>query len=57
MSVAYSHLLIEDTIKCFLEEDNIVITQEQAIEYLDSTSRLFLVLGEDCNDSVNATGL
>lgn len=42
MSLIYSQKLIEETIKCFKEEDNLDISIETAIEYLDSLGGLFL---------------
>ena len=38
----YSDELIQETIKCFKEENDIEISKETAIEYLDSFAGLFL---------------
>lgn len=38
----YSEKLIQETISCFKEEDNLNISEEMANEYLDSLSGLFL---------------
>jgi len=43
----YSPNLIEETIKCFKEEDGLDISPETASEYLDSLSELFLVLADN----------
>lgn len=42
MVYTYSDKVIEETIKYFLEENNLIISNETAIEYLDSMSGLFL---------------
>lgn len=42
MEFKYSQKLIEETIKCFKEEDNLDISVETANEYLDSLGGLFL---------------
>jgi len=52
VSFQYSQNLIEETIKCFKEENNLDISSEQANEYLNSLANLYLaftgkaVLGE-----------
>ena len=42
MVFQFSKNLIEETIQCFKEEDNLTITPEQANEYLNSLAKLFL---------------
>ena len=42
MEFKYSQNLIEETIKCFKEEHNLDVSVDQANEYLDSLSGLFL---------------
>jgi hypothetical protein len=43
----YSPNLIEETIKCFKEEDGLDISAETANEYLDALSGLFLVFAKE----------
>lgn len=42
MAFPYSKNLIEETIACFLEEDGVVLTENEACEALDGLSGLFL---------------
>lgn len=42
----YSEKLIEETILCFKEENNLLITKETAIEYLDRLAELFLAFSK-----------
>lgn len=42
MEFKYSQKLIEETIKCFRDEDNLDISIDTASEYLDSFGGLFL---------------
>ena len=42
MSYQYSQKLIEETIKCFKEENGLDISSEQANEYLNSLANLYL---------------
>lgn len=46
MEIKYSQKLIEETIKCFKEEDNLDISAETACEYLDSLGGLFLAFAD-----------
>lgn len=57
MSVKFNQGLIQETIDCFREEDGIVITPEQAEEYLSSFADLFLAFaGESRPRSLEAGG-
>ena len=47
MAFQFSEKLIKETINCFKEEDGVVITPEQADEYLASFAGLFLVFTEN----------
>jgi len=40
--VTFSQKLLDETIQCFRDEDNLNITPEQAIEYLNSMADLYL---------------
>ena len=40
--IKYSEKLIQETITCFKEEDNLDISEETASEYLDDLGGLFL---------------
>lgn len=42
----FSPQLVSDTIACFKEEDGIELTQEQAIEALESFAGLYLAFAE-----------
>lgn len=42
MPFEFSQNLINETIQCFKEEDNLTITPEQATEYLNGMSSLYL---------------
>lgn len=42
----FSLQLVSDTIACFKEEDGIELTQEQAIEVLESFAGLYLAFAE-----------
>jgi hypothetical protein len=42
----YSQKLIQETINCFKEEDNLDISPETANEYLDSLGGLFLAFAD-----------
>ncbi len=42
MSYQYNQKLVEETIRCFKEENGLDITSEQANEYLNSLANLYL---------------
>ena len=42
----FSQQLVSDTITCFKEEDGIELTQEQAIEALESFAGLYMAFAE-----------
>ena len=42
MQSIYENNLIRETIACFKEEDGIVLSEQEAIEFLDSLGGLFL---------------
>ena len=43
MEFQFSQKLIEDTIRCFKEENDVEITPKTANEYLESFAKLYLV--------------
>ena len=45
-SKAFSQNLIDETIRCFKEEDGLDLSPEQANEYLHSMAGLFLAFAE-----------
>ena len=47
MGFKYTQKLIEETIKCFKDEDNLDISAETACEYLDSLGGLFLAFADN----------
>jgi hypothetical protein len=49
VSFFYSPNLIEETIKCFKEEDGLDISSETANEYLENLSGLFLAFTDNEN--------
>lgn len=46
MAIFYPQNLIDETIACFKEEDNLDLSVETAIEYLDSLGGLFLAFAD-----------
>ena len=56
-SKAFSQNLIDETIRCFKEEDGLDLSPEQANEYLNSMAGLFLAFAEKRAVPIaNATG-
>lgn len=53
----FSPQLVSDTIACFKEEDGIELTQEQAIEALESFAGLYLAFAPDGNERAGGTRL
>ena len=51
MFYSYPTSLINETISCFKDENNISLSQEEAVEYLDSLSGLFLSFVEESQSS------
>ena len=43
----FSEELIEETIKCFWEENGLVISKETAIEYLNNLAGLYLAFAKN----------
>ncbi len=52
----YSQSLIEETVKCFFEENNLIISNKTAIEYLDSMSGLFLSFADRKTSALTQRG-
>jgi hypothetical protein len=50
MPKIYPEQLVLETIACFAEEENIALTQEEAIAILDSFGGLFLAFASDGNE-------
>jgi len=47
MPFRFSKNLIDETIKCFKEEDGIELSQELTEEYLEAFSKLFLAFARE----------
>ena len=50
MVFSYPKHLIEETIQCFKEENDIDLSQEEASHYLDSLAELFLAFADVSQD-------
>ena len=53
----YNEKLVLDTITCFKEEDGIELTQEQAVEVLESFAGLYLAFASEDNERAGGTRL